>query len=50
MQSYKNTEEVVINENKLDYSIFESNTRGNIPILNEGIVSPTYQFLNELAH
>lgn len=50
MQSYKNTKEVVINENKLDYSIFENNTRSNIPILNEGIVSPTYQILNELAH
>ena len=50
MQSYKNTEEVVINQNKLDYSIFENNARGNIPILNEGIISPTYQALKQLAH
>ena len=50
MQSYKNTEEVIINQNKLDYSLFETNSDRNIPILNEGIVSPIYQELNTLAH
>lgn len=50
MQSYKNTEEIIINENKLDYSIFESNSEQNIPILNNGIVNPTYEELNSLAH
>lgn len=49
-QSYKNKEEINIYEDKLDYSIFENSLKGNIPILNEGIVSPTYQILNELAH
>lgn len=49
-QSYKNTEEITITEDKLDYSIFESSSKGNIPILNEGVVCPTYQILNELAH
>lgn len=49
-QSYKNTKEITINENNLDFSIFENNTKGNIPILNEGIVSPTYWNLNSLAH
>jgi len=50
MQSYKNTEEVIINQNKLDYSVFETNSKHNIPILNEGIISPIYQELNTLAH
>lgn len=50
IQSYKNTEEVIINENKLDYSIFENSSERNIPILNEGILSPTYYALNNLAH
>lgn len=50
IQTYNNTEEITINESKLDYSIFESNSERNIPILNEGIVSPIYQELNNLAH
>lgn len=50
MQSYKNTEEVIINQNKLDYSLFETNSDRNIPILNEGIVNPIYHELNTLAH
>ena len=50
MDSYKNKEEVIINQNKLDYSIFEDNSESNIPILNEGIVSGTYYELNSIAH
>ena len=50
MNSYKNKEEVIINQNKLDYSIFEDNSESNIPILNEGIVSGTYYELNSIAH
>ena len=49
-QFYKNIEEINICEDKLDYSIFENILKGNVPILNRGIVSPTYQILNELAH
>ena len=49
-QSYKNIEEINICEDKLDYSIFENIPKGNVTILNRGIVSPTYQILNELAH
>ena len=50
MDSYKNKDEVIINQNKLDYSIFEDNSESNIPILNEGLVSGTYRELNSLAH
>ena len=50
MDSYKNKEEIIINQNKLDYSIFEDNSESNIPILNEGIVSGTYYELNSIAH
>ena len=49
-QSYKNIEEINICEDKLDYSIFENIPKGNVTILNRGIVSPIYQILNELAH
>ena len=49
-QFYKNIEEINICEDKLDYSIFENIPKGNVTILNRGIVSPTYQILNELAH
>jgi hypothetical protein len=49
-QSYKNTKEITINENNLDFSVLENNIKGNIPILNEGIVYQTYWKLNNLAH
>lgn len=49
-QSYKNTKEITINENNLDFSIFEKQEKGNVPVLNEGIISPTYLALNNLAH
>ena len=37
-------------QSNLDFSIFEKQEKGNVPVLNEGIISPTYLALNNLAH
>lgn len=50
LQSYSNKEIVKINEEKLDYSIFENSTPSNVPILGTGKVSNTYEALHALAH
>ena len=41
MQSYSNTEVIKINEENLDYSIFENSKSSNLPVLESGKVTPT---------
>ena len=50
MQSYKNTEIKKINEEIINNYTFGNNSNGNIPVLNDGLITPTYEILNELAH
>lgn len=50
MLSYNNTETITINQEKLDFSIFEKEDVHNIPILNTQKLTPTYQTLDALAH
>ena len=50
MQSYKNTEIKKINEEIINNYTFDNNSNGNIPVLNDGLITPTYEILNELAH
>ena len=50
MQSYHNSKTVTINQEKLDFSIFEKEDIHNIPILNTQKLTPTYQALDDLAH
>ena len=50
MQSYRNTEIKKINEEIINNYTFDNNSNGNIPVLNDGLITPTYEILNELAH
>lgn len=50
MQSYKFTETVTINEDINNSCTCDNFSNGNIPILNDGNISPIYQTLNDLAH
>ena len=50
IQSYKNTEIKKINEEIINNYTFDNNSNGNIPVLNDGLITPTYEILNELAH
>ena len=50
LQSYSNKEIVKINEDKLDYSIFEGSKPSNVPLLGNGKVTNTYKALYGLAH
>lgn len=50
LQSYKNTEIVDIDENVTNTYIFDNYNNGNIPILNDGHISQTYELLNSLVH
>ena len=50
MQSYKDIEVKTINEDVVNSYIFDNSQNGNIPLLNDGHVTETYQILNNLAH
>lgn len=50
LQSFSNKEVININEEKLDYSMFESSQSSNVPILENGKITPTYKALYSLAH
>lgn len=50
MQSYSNTEVIKLNEENLDYSLFENSKSSNLPVLENGKVTPTYNALYALAH
>ena len=50
MQSYNNTEIVKIDENVANTYVYDNFNTGNIPILNDGHVTPVYETLNALAH
>ena len=50
MQSYKNNEIIEINEDIANNYTYDNFNNGNIPILNEGHIIPTYEILNALAH
>lgn len=50
MQSYNNTEVVEIDENITNTYVYDNFNTGNIPILNDGHVTPVYETLNVLAH
>ena len=48
--SYSNTSISTIKKEVLDFSIFNSNSSSNIPIINLGINSSLFTFLSSLAH
>lgn len=50
IQSYSNADVKNVNEDNLDYSIFEANKSSNIPVLTAGKITPTYTALHSLAH
>ena len=50
IMSYNNREVVTINEEHLDFSIFDKDTTYNIPVLTNGKTSPEYTTLHALAH
>ena len=50
MQSYRNTEIEKINEEIINNYTFDNNSNVNIPVLNDGLITPMYEILNELAH
>ena len=50
LQSYSNKEIITINEETLDYSIFEKSKSSNVPILETGKITNTYNALYSLAH
>lgn len=50
MQSYKFTETITINEDIVNCYTYDNFSNGNMPILNDGNISPIYQTLNDLAH
>ena len=39
-----------INEEIINNYTFDNNSNGNIPVLNDGLITPMYEILNELAH
>lgn len=50
INTYDNKEVVVINEDNINYSMFERKDRTNIPIINNGVRTPKYNAINGLAH
>lgn len=50
MQSYNNKEVVEIDESVANTYVYDNFNTGNIPILNDGHVTPVYEALNVLAH
>ena len=50
MQSYDNTEIIKVEENTTIAYTFDNFNNGNIPILNDGHITPTYCALQELSH
>ena len=36
--------------NLINNYTFDNYSNGNIPILNDGLITPTYEILNNLAH
>lgn len=50
MQSYNNSEVIDIDENFINNYTFDNFSNGNIPILNNGCLTNTYQALYEIAH
>ena len=50
IQSYNNKEVLEIDENIANTYVYDNFNTGNIPILNDGHVTPVYEALNALAH
>ena len=50
LQSYNNNEVIDIDESVANTYIYDNFNAGNIPILNDGHVTPVYEALNVLAH
>ena len=50
IQSYNFSEDVKINETIVNTYTFDNFSNGNVPILNDGYVSPIYETLNQIAH
>lgn len=50
LQSYNNNEIIDIDESVINTYIYDNFNAGNIPILNDGHVTPVYEALNVLAH
>ena len=50
LTSYKNNEIITIKKEDLDFSIFESNSSSNIPIIETGINFSLYSLLTSIAH
>lgn len=50
LKSYKLKKTTIINENYIDFSIFDNNKINNIPLLSNGHITPEYIQLNSIAH
>lgn len=48
-KTYNSDEKITINGNKINYSLFEKK-ESNIPIIDSGIVTPTFNAINALIH
>ena len=50
MQSYKNTKVEDIDETVVNTYTCDNFDNGNIPIINDGHITQTYELLNAIAH
>ena len=50
LQSYNNEEIIEINQDVANSYVYNNSNRGNVPILNDGHITPTYNALKALAH
>ena len=50
LKTYKNEEVIEYKKEELNFSIFEKSSSSNIPIIESGLTSPTYDSLHNLAH
>lgn len=50
LSTYSNKKTVTISENTYDYEIFTPDKIHNIPVINNGLKTGTYTYLNNLAH
>ena len=50
MNSYSNNDVISINQEHLDFSLFEKSNATSLPILKRGEVTPTYDALHHLIY
>ena len=50
LNSYDNSEVITINKSEINYSMFETKSESNIPIINNGRNTPIYKDIKNIAH